>query len=60
MPYYLGTDIGSTKTHTLIMDETGRALGFGESGSGNHEDVGYEGMLEAMQQGLERALHRPV
>ena len=46
MPYYLGADIGSTKTHTLIVDETGRALGFGESGSGNHEDVGYEGMLD--------------
>lgn len=57
MPYYLGADIGSTKTHTLIADETGRALGFGESGSGNHEDVGYEGMLDAMQQGLKRALH---
>jgi N-acetylglucosamine kinase-like BadF-type ATPase len=57
MPYYLGADLGATKTHTLITDETGRALGFGESGSGNHEDVGYEGMFEAMQQGLEQALH---
>jgi N-acetylglucosamine kinase-like BadF-type ATPase len=57
MPYYLGADIGSTKTHTLIVDETGRAVGFGESGSGNHEDVGYEGMLDAMQQGLAQALH---
>src|SRR5512133_3870997 len=56
MPYYLGADLGATKTHTLIVDETGRALGFGESGSGNHEDVGYDGMLEAMQQGLEQAL----
>jgi N-acetylglucosamine kinase-like BadF-type ATPase len=56
MPYYLGVDLGSTKTHTLIVDESGRALGFGESGSGNHEDVGYEGMLETLQQGLERAL----
>ena len=56
MPYYLGADLGATKTHTLIVDETGRALGFGESGSGNHEDVGYDGMLAAMQQGLEQAL----
>jgi N-acetylglucosamine kinase-like BadF-type ATPase len=56
MNYYLGADLGATKTHTLIIDETGRALGFGESGSGNHEDVGYEGMLETMQQGLEQAL----
>ncbi len=57
MPYYLGVDLGSTKTHTLIVDESGRALGFGESGAGNHEDVGYEGMLEALQQGLARAFH---
>jgi N-acetylglucosamine kinase-like BadF-type ATPase len=57
MPYYLGADLGATKTHTLIVDETGRALSFGESGSGNHEDVGYDGMLEAMQQGLEQALN---
>jgi N-acetylglucosamine kinase-like BadF-type ATPase len=56
MTYYLGADLGATKTHTLIVDETGRALGFGESGPGNHEDVGYDGMLEAMQQGLQAAL----
>jgi N-acetylglucosamine kinase-like BadF-type ATPase len=56
MTYYLGADLGATKTHTLIVDETGRALGFGESGPANHEDVGYDGMLEAMRQGLEMAL----
>jgi len=56
MPYFLGADLGATKTHSLIVDETGRALGFGESGSGNHEDVGYDGMLEAMQQGIAQAL----
>lgn len=57
MPYFLGADLGSTKTHTLIVDETGRALGFGESGSANHEDVGYDGMLHSMQQGLDQALY---
>ena len=56
MLYFLGADIGTTKTHTLIVDETGTALGFGESGSGNHEDVGYDGMLDAMRLGLEQAL----
>jgi N-acetylglucosamine kinase-like BadF-type ATPase len=56
MTYYLGADLGATKTHTLIVDETGRALGFGESGSGNHEDVGYDGMFNSMQQGLDMAL----
>jgi len=56
MRYYLGADLGATKTHTLIVDESGRALGFGESGPGNHESVGYDGMFDSMQQGLEQAL----
>ena len=56
MTYYLGADLGATKTHILITDETGRALGFGESGSGNHEDVGYDGMFNSMQQSLDMAL----
>lgn len=57
MRYYLGADLGATKTHTLIVDETGRALGFGESGPANHESVGYDGMFRSMQEGLEQALH---
>jgi N-acetylglucosamine kinase-like BadF-type ATPase len=56
MPYYLGADLGATKTHTLIVDATGRAVGFGESGPGNHETVGYEGMFQSMQSGMEQAL----
>lgn len=56
MRYYLGADLGATKTHILIVDETGRALGFGESGPANHESVGYEGMFQAMQEGLDQAL----
>lgn len=56
MPYYLGADLGATKTHTLIVDATGRALGFGESGPGNHETVGYEGMFQSMKSGMEQAL----
>ena len=56
MRYYLGADLGATKTHTLIVDETGRALGFGESGPANHESVGYEGMFQSMHDGLEQAL----
>lgn len=57
MRYYLGADLGATKTHTLVVDETGRALGFGESGPGNHETVGYDGMFQSMQEGMEQALH---
>lgn len=56
MRYFLGADLGATKTHTLIVDETGRTLGFGESGSANHETVGYNGMFTSMHNGLEQAL----
>jgi N-acetylglucosamine kinase-like BadF-type ATPase len=56
MHYYLGADLGATKTHTLIVDDTGRALGFGESGPANHESVGYDGMFQSMHDGLEQAL----
>jgi N-acetylglucosamine kinase-like BadF-type ATPase len=56
MRYYLGADLGATKTHTLVVDETGRALGFGESGPANHESVGYDGMFQSMHDGLEQAL----
>ena len=57
MRYFLGADLGATKTHTLIVDETGTALGFGESGPGNHETVNYDGMFEAMRDGMEQALN---
>ncbi len=56
MPYYLGADLGGTKTHMLITDETGRVLGFGEAGPGNHQTVGFDGMLNTLQTGLEAAL----
>jgi N-acetylglucosamine kinase-like BadF-type ATPase len=44
MRYFLGVDAGGTKTHALIADETGKAIGFGLSGPGNWESVGYEGL----------------
>jgi len=56
MQYFLGADLGATKTHTLITDETGVALGFGESGPGNHESIGYDMMFAAMHNGMEQAL----
>jgi N-acetylglucosamine kinase-like BadF-type ATPase len=56
MRYFLGADLGATKTHTLLVDETGTALGFGESGPGNHETVNYDGMFESMRSGMEQAL----
>lgn len=38
--YFLGVDIGGTKSHALVADETGQALGLGVGGAGNYEVVG--------------------
>jgi N-acetylglucosamine kinase-like BadF-type ATPase len=54
--YFLGVDVGSTKTHALITDQVGNALGFGESGPGNHEVVGYSGLVAALTKAVEVVL----
>jgi len=40
--YFLGVDVGNSKSHALICDENGCAVGFGIGGSGNHESIGEE------------------
>ncbi len=55
-PYYLGVDVGATKTHALITDEEGRAVGFGAGGPGNHEIVGYPGLIAALRTATDQAL----
>jgi N-acetylglucosamine kinase-like BadF-type ATPase len=47
--YFFGVDTGATKSHGLIADETGRAVGFAQAGSGNHEDVGYDGVVRTLR-----------
>ncbi len=54
--YFLGVDIGGTKSHALIADEQGNALGFGIAGAGNHESVGYDGLRLTLQSITQRAL----
>lgn len=54
--YFLGVDIGGTKSHALISDERGEALGFGTHGAGNHEEVGYDGLRIALQTVTKNAL----
>lgn len=55
--YFLGVDIGSTKSHACVADETGQVLGFGTAGAGNHESVGFEGMNRALAGSTESALN---
>jgi N-acetylglucosamine kinase-like BadF-type ATPase len=56
--YFLGVDVGATKTHALVADESGQACGFGEAGPGNHESVGYDGLAAALQTATGQALAR--
>ena len=50
MKYFLGIDVGSSKTHALIVDETGQCVGFGKSSGGNHQGVGYDRLTEVLQE----------
>jgi N-acetylglucosamine kinase-like BadF-type ATPase len=54
--YFLGIDVGSTKTHALIAREDGQAVGFGVSGPGNPENVGYDGLANVLQGATNEAL----
>lgn len=53
--YFLGIDVGSSKTHALIADQTGLCLGFGTAGKGNHETVGYPGLTAVLVQSFNQA-----
>jgi len=55
MKYFLGIDVGSSKTHALIVDEIGQCVGFGKAGGGNHQNVGYEGLTQVLRESLARA-----
>lgn len=57
MRYFLGIDVGSSKTHALIADETGQCKGFGKAGGGNHQSVGYDGLASVLEESFEAA-HR--
>lgn len=58
MKYYLGIDIGATKTAALIADENGNQIGTGRGGPGNHQTVGFAGMEKAISEALNGALSK--
>ncbi len=53
--YFLGIDIGGTKSHALIADDQGQVLGFAEAGPGNHEVVGYDGLARVLERLTQKA-----
>jgi N-acetylglucosamine kinase-like BadF-type ATPase len=56
MKAYLGIDVGGTKTLALVAGETGKVIGRGQAGAGNHEVVGYAGLQAALAQSMGQAL----
>lgn len=54
--YFLGVDVGGTKSHAVIADESGRAIGFGAGGAGNPETWGYDGLAEVLRTITDKAL----
>ena len=55
MTYFLGIDVGSSKTHALIADESGHCIGFGKAWGGNHQGVGYDGLSNVLKQSFKQA-----
>ena len=55
MRYFLGIDVGSSKTHALIVDEIGQCVGFGKSGGGNHQNAGYERLSDVLHESFAQA-----
>ena len=56
MKTFLGVDVGGSKTHALVADESGRCLGFGRAGGGNHQNVGYDGLAAVVEAAVAMAL----
>lgn len=46
---FLGVDVGGTKTHAIICKRDGQVLGFGKGPGGNPENVGENGLRDAMR-----------
>ena len=53
--YFLGVDIGSSKSHALIANASGEVLSFGVGGGGNPDTVGHDGLREILHSTLAEA-----
>lgn len=56
MHYVIGVDGGASKAHALLLDETGRTLGFGQGGSCNHQTCGLEQALQEIRRAVLQAV----
>jgi len=58
MHYFLGVDIGNTKSHALIADEQGCCIGAGTAGPGSWEALGWERAQQVLHDIVDQALAR--
>lgn len=56
MRYFLGVDVGNSKSHALIADENGRSVGFGIAGPGSWEAVGWNGAAAVLHDIVDQAV----
>lgn len=54
--YFLGVDVGSSKTLAVVFAETGQVLGLGRTGSGNFQTVGRKKAGENIKKSIQKAL----
>lgn len=54
----LGVDGGASKTAALVVEETGRVLGLGRAGTGNHQVSGLEPALQEIDRAVRGALEQ--
>jgi N-acetylglucosamine kinase-like BadF-type ATPase len=55
--YFLGIDVGGTKSHALVSDRDGEVVGFSQAGPGNWESVGYDGLTNVLKEISSQALN---
>lgn len=56
MHYFLGVDVGNSKSHALVADENGRTVGFGQAGAGSWEAIGWVAAQDVLHDIVGQAL----
>lgn len=56
MTYFLGVDVGASKSHALVADQSGQVVGSGQGGPGNHESIGIDGFSDVLHGIVNQAL----